>query len=148
MRLRFHHPLAYCSCPSFGLSDYDGGGWVYAVFPDDVPSGHQFEGGKYYGSTRYELVGHFSGRLIDAYGWAAVQNDVHGEPVGGEDEGDRKSPYPEFCVEDWCYRPDPDPVLHKSVMTKQEIAKDRAEYAAVLAEMKRVGAKLCPLRSP
>jgi hypothetical protein len=155
VRLRFHHPVAYCDCTTFSLTDYDrdkvaesytGAPWVYVVFPEGVPNGHAFETSKYLGVTSYELVGYFSGREIDHYGWAAIQNDYHDGPIGGEGENDRKARYPEFCVEDWCYRPDPNPVLHKPVMSTQEIAKERAEYASILREMKRAGAKLCPPR--
>jgi hypothetical protein len=147
VRLRFHHPIAGCECPSFSLTDMDEGmSWVYAVFPDGVPNGHHFEMSKYVGFTRYELTGYFSGRMIDFYGWAAVQNDEHGGPLGGEQEGDRQDQDAEFCVEDWCYRPDPDPVLHKEIESKGEIATERAEYERILAEMRREGAKLCSTR--
>ncbi|HKO47332.1 MAG TPA: hypothetical protein VJV79_06395 [Polyangiaceae bacterium] len=64
VRLRFHHPIAGCECPSFGLSDYempddpesfDGAlldSWVYVVFPAGVPNGHDFVASKYFGFTR------------------------------------------------------------------------------------------------
>ncbi|HYQ45505.1 MAG TPA: hypothetical protein VER11_26140 [Polyangiaceae bacterium] len=156
VRLRSHHPIGGCACPSFSLSDYDFGSddresyegamidpWIYAVFPDNVPNAHQFEASKFLGATRYELTGYFSGRLIDFYQWAAAQNNEHEQPIGGDDESDRRARYAEFCVEDWCYRPDPTPVLHKEVLSPAEIAADRAAYARVLSDMKRAGAKLC-----
>ncbi|HYP75279.1 MAG TPA: hypothetical protein VER12_04980 [Polyangiaceae bacterium] len=118
--------------------------WVYVVFPAGVPNGHDFVASKYFGFTRYELTGYFSGRLVNFYGWAAAQNGVHEDsPIGGEQEGDRQARYAEFCVEDWCYRPDPDPVRHKQVMSPSEVAADRAEYAQIVTEMRRAGAKRC-----
>lgn len=157
VRLRFHHPIAGCECPSFSLSDYEGDpevvlshdeaaiqSWVYAVFPEDVPDGHQFESGKHYGTTRYELTGYFSGRMIDYYDFLSAQSgEPRGKPWGGEQESDREARYAEFCVEDWCYRPDPNPVRHKEILSPSEFAKDLAEYKRTLAEMERAGAKRC-----
>lgn len=157
-RLRFHHPIAGCECPSFSLSDYRSGigddveerhegifvlGWTHVVFPDGVPSGHEFESGKFMGSTEYQFVGYFSGRMVDFYEWARVQNNAGGERIGGEQEADREARYPEFCVEDWCYIPDPDPVMYKEVKSASTIAADRREYERVIARMRSAGARLC-----
>jgi len=155
VRLRFHHPIAGCECPSFELSDYpdpehrevyDETGldaFVYVVFPDEIPNGHQYELGKFIGRTSYEMTGYFSGRVVDFYGWAITQNDADGEPIGGEGEDGRQAFQAEFCVVDWCFRPDPNPVKYKTVMSPAEIAAERKEYASLIAQMKRDGAKLC-----
>jgi hypothetical protein len=144
VRLRFHHPIAGCECPSFAWSGDEESDFIYAVFPDGIPNGHRFEESKYVGATDYEMTGYFSGRRINFYEWATLQNGADDKRIGGEDEVDREAQHPEFCVEDWCYTPDPDPVLYKEVKSKAEVAKDQAEYARVLRQMKQAGAKLCP----
>jgi hypothetical protein len=119
--------------------------WVYAVFPVEGANAHRFETSKYYGVTQYEMLGYFSGRLINFYEFTSTQSGQPiGDPIGGEQEHDRLEEYLEFCVEDWCYRPDPDPVLYKDAKSANEIGKDRAAYQRILREMRAVGAKVCP----
>lgn len=146
VRLRFHHPLAGCMCPTFGLTDSNE--WSYVAFPSGVPSGHRYETSKYYGFTQYELTGYFSGRTLDYYEWEEPDPAKRGPPLGGEEESDRQAEYPEFCVEHWCYRPDRDPGLYKETQSAAEAAADRAKYRQVVSEMARNGVPQYPPPRP
>lgn len=153
--LQFFHPIAGCECPSFGVDNYfpDEGpemyngmaldDWTFVVFPDGMPNGKSFEDSKYYGRTRYELTGYYSGRLVDSYGSTPEEIKRRAKPIKDEEYNPNEL-YPEFCVEDWCYRPDPDPGLYKDSETPAEIASDRAKYKSVINDMKRARAKRCP----
>ncbi len=56
--------------------------WVFVVFPDGMPNGKRFEESKYSGTTRYELTGYFSGRLVDTYGDTPEEIKRRAKPIG------------------------------------------------------------------
>lgn len=94
------------------------------------------------GATLYAFVGRFSGREIDHYDWYRAQYGKPDKPstIEGELRKERLARWPEFCVESWCFVPDPAPDRGWPAEQQAEI---RLAYAKHVQRMRKDGAQPC-----
>jgi hypothetical protein len=89
----------------------------------------------------YTITGYYSGRLINYYQWYNENALKPGKrPMTGSEGDDEQRFYwpqkePEFCLESWCFRPNP---AWKSYGPRAE------GHPAALAHLRNHGGKLCP----
>ncbi len=145
--LKFHNPIAACVCTDFVWDDT----WpeehersvspeTHLIFPEPVPNGYVHTQIRYHGRTDYEITGYFSGREIDTYEFHRLQ---WGTELGHGDDEERASwpeKHLEFCVESWCFNPDPSPTSSWPIDPPKKHA---TEYRRLLAAMRAAGAPLC-----
>jgi hypothetical protein len=114
----------------------------YLVFSRKLPLASRYRLNPSQGATLYSVVGRFSGREIDHYEWYRVQYRKEDDPstIEGELRKARLETWPEFCVESWCFVPDPFPEREWPEEQKSEV---RTAYAKQVQRMLREGAKLC-----
>jgi len=121
-----------CECPPFAIAiaDVDGGSeFVIAIPPKGVPDILTERT-----ALEFVLQGYFSGASIDTY----EHFDAVGAPPGTPDEEQRstwRDPYPEFCLEAWCF----------SIPSwSDEFADVRAVAAEDAARVRKLGVPQCP----
>ncbi len=144
--LGVRNPWSPCECPTFSVEALgvdaivpDGEG-LYLIFPRPIVNGHKFADLGEFGLGRYQVLGRFSGRRIDAFEWSRLQN---GAPVNVDEFEDKNAPlekYPEFCVEAWCVVPDPDPDRWQISGERQ---KNAEKYHATLRRLLATGVPTC-----
>jgi len=114
----------------------------YLVFPAGVLRASNYRRSPRQGLTVYEVVGRFSGRVIDYYEWYRSQNrkEVDRASVGENAYLGYSNAWTEFCVQSWCFVPDPAPDAGWPPDQRAEI---RNAYAEHVRLMKADGAKVC-----